>query len=606
MDPERYGIIIITRDMGKTLINKINFAGSLVCRPVYGAVIMRRTIFILMLVSALFCARAYGEENARSAFKEIADDAVSFFAPLSGLISFTDDKDITINIGSKAGVREGMRLKVFREGEEFTHPVTGERLGKVETEVGDVEVVSVRETESTVVKISGEVKEGDRVRISRGSMKVLFYQTAQVDWGVGDQLFRALKNTGRFDIEEASKDRDSRSAMLEEINARNAVFGLFVRQVQENDRALVSVSFYHPDGKEFYTKDVYVTDEEIKQFKFGYDYLKKVDTASRWVFEVSSSMQKLTACDVDGDGNNELVAFSDDAVEVLNIDHAMKTLYRKETSGTVEAIWLDCDDLDGDGRAEIALSLIKGYEEVDEEDELSQRPAMFHSVESKIFSLRDNALTETASVEGFMRIVEKTLYEQSFDRKTGFSGKVSSVQYENGIVSRKDAPVPAGTDIYDFYPAGETVFVIDGAAFVNLKDRNGHTVWRSAESLGGFIQSYRKESLSSSMDRERWYVKDRVVPYAGSLLLIKRIPTAETAQGLGYSATDIVEITSKEGNVTMKQVLAGLDGTIHDFTVLDDKLVILVRHGFGQKLADMFSGKSPFKRNIYLFPLKED
>lgn len=571
---------------------------------------MKKIMFSLLIMLLVSSGYSFGDEKKSHPFEDIANDAVSFFAPLSGLVIGTGQDGAVIGIGSKEGVREGMRLKVFRQGDEFKHPVTGEPLGKIETEIGDVEVASVGDDSSNVFIMNGEALPGDRVRISRGTLRVLYYQTREVDWAIGDGLFRSLKNTGRFDIEEVSKNRDDLNVMLEEMKANSSVFGIFVQQRTDKGRAVVKVSFYHPDGKRFYEKEVALSDQEIGKLKFGYNYLKQVDTSTstEWVIEVSSSMERITACDVDGDGNNELVAFSGGNIEVMRLDKELVTAFSKEIGGDREAIRLDCGDLDGDGKAEIAATFMRGYEEPgDDEDSSITLLNSSHSVESMVYSLGQEEITEVAAENGFMSIVENELYVQSFDGETGFSGKVYLMSYEGkGIEKRNEAPIPSGVNIYDFYPAGDGIFFIDAGAYVNFMDRTGAVVWRSGESLGGFIQSYLMVSPTVMIKEGRWEVKDRIVPYAQSLLMIKREPWTTTAEGLGYSSTDIMEVASKDGSITMTTVLGGINGTVHDFTVIEDKLVLLVRHSFAKKFMDIFKGKSPFKRNLYLFPLKED
>jgi len=565
---------------------------------------MKKILVLFLAVTLIFTAISFGEERETSLFKDIADEAVSFFAPLSGPVIEANESGAVIGIGSDEGVREGMRMKVFRAGDEFRHPVTGEPLGKIETEVGDVEVESVDTNSSTVIILNGKASKGDRVRISRGTLRVLFYQTREVDWAAGDALFRALKNTGRFDIEEISKDRDSLEVMLEEMRTDNAVFGIFIQQTTMGDTEVVKVAFYHPDGKQFYKKDVVLSPEDRAKLKFGYNYLKEVETetSTQWVMDVSSSMGRITSCDVDGDGKDEL-----GAIQIMSLDKELASLYSKEIGGNRESLSLDCQDLDGDGRAEIAATFIKGYEEPGDEEEYS--PVLFgvfYTVESIVCSLEGDEIVETAAEQGFMRIVENALYMQAFDRETGYSGPVYSVAYEKGIGKKRETILPSGVNIYDFYPAGEGTFFVDDAAYVNLINKKGTVVWRSSDNLGGFIQSYVKGSPTVMVDKGRWSVKDRMVPYKGSLILIKRIPTATTAKGLGYSSTDIVEIASKEGSITMTPVLSGIEGTVHDFTVIDDKLVLLVKRSFAKTALDLFKGESPFKRNLYLFPLKED
>lgn len=77
-----------------------------------------------------------------------------------GLVaSVADDKfQIVINLGSIAGVREGFRYLVYREGDEILDPKTRESLGKLEVVCGTGIVTHVQEKMSTLDSCEKEVR----------------------------------------------------------------------------------------------------------------------------------------------------------------------------------------------------------------------------------------------------------------------------------------------------------------------------------------------------------------------------------------------------------------------------------------------------------------
>jgi hypothetical protein len=554
-----------------------------------------KKIFFFLITALLLTFSASADEQAGgSVFREIAGDAVSFFAPLNGRVTSVGDGKASINIGKAEGVRVGMRLTVFREGGEFRHPVTGEVLGNIENEAGSVEITSVDEKNSTGKIIQGDIKENDMVRISQGILPVLFYQTKSVDWAAGDALFRALKNTGRFDLIETESDKDDPSVMLGEVKDNRAVFGVFLKQAKVTGEQNLYVSFYHPDGTEFYSRDIALTEEKIKELKFGYEFLKKVETKTRWSFKVPSSTEFVTACDVNGDGTDELVMVISDEIQVFRLGDELKLLYSGEIGNFGESLWLGCGDVTGDKDAEVIVTSWVSQTEV----------------VSTVFGLNGDSLNALHSEKGFLRILKNRLYTQEYSPRDGYTGTVLELDPARDWAESKLLDLPPQANIYDFYPVatekGQSVLVVDDSAHVDLYNDGGVMVWRSNETLGGFIREYDKKYQTQIGNFGNWYVKDRGLYYGNSILLIKRHPVSKMAPGLGFSSSDVIELSVSGDQVQESPVLKDIAGDILDFTVVGDKLVVLEKEPLGARAWGIFKGENPFKRNLYLFPLKED
>lgn len=74
---------------------------------------------------------------------------------------------IVLNVGSRAGVKVGDRLQLFRTGKKITDPATGKVLRSMDTSLGEVVITEVDDV-SSVASYSGTqpVKVGDRVKNS--------------------------------------------------------------------------------------------------------------------------------------------------------------------------------------------------------------------------------------------------------------------------------------------------------------------------------------------------------------------------------------------------------------------------------------------------------
>jgi DNA-binding beta-propeller fold protein YncE len=65
--------------------------------------------------------------------------------PLRGFIIHQKGETFILDVGKYVGAREGMRFKVYREGEIIKHPVSGEILGVEKIPTGKLEVTEVQE-----------------------------------------------------------------------------------------------------------------------------------------------------------------------------------------------------------------------------------------------------------------------------------------------------------------------------------------------------------------------------------------------------------------------------------------------------------------------------
>ncbi len=86
---------------------------------------------------------------------------------ISGLVADVSGNTLILNVGSKAGVKVGDHLSVFRQGRQIKDPATGKVLKTVVTKVGDVTISEVDETSSTGTYSGQPPKVGDAVRNSQ-------------------------------------------------------------------------------------------------------------------------------------------------------------------------------------------------------------------------------------------------------------------------------------------------------------------------------------------------------------------------------------------------------------------------------------------------------
>jgi hypothetical protein len=86
---------------------------------------------------------------------------------VSGLVADVTGNTLIMNVGTKAGVKVGDHLGVFRKGKEIRDPATGKVLKTIETRLGDVTITEADETSSTGSYAGQAPKVGDAVRNSQ-------------------------------------------------------------------------------------------------------------------------------------------------------------------------------------------------------------------------------------------------------------------------------------------------------------------------------------------------------------------------------------------------------------------------------------------------------
>ncbi|MDG1928278.1 MAG: VCBS repeat-containing protein, partial [Nitrospinaceae bacterium] len=90
----------------------------------------------------------------------------SLYPPLEGYVIEVEGNGLTLDLKQGMPVKKGDRLKLIRYGRELFHPVTKKKVGRKETDLGEVEILEVRKDFSRARSLNPTAlpKEGDGVR----------------------------------------------------------------------------------------------------------------------------------------------------------------------------------------------------------------------------------------------------------------------------------------------------------------------------------------------------------------------------------------------------------------------------------------------------------
>ena len=84
---------------------------------------------------------------------------------VDGLVAAVDGNQVVINVGSKAGVKVGDKLQVFRVTKEIKDPSTGQVIRRLTSTSGIVQATDVDNDSAVCTPLTGtDFKVGDRVR----------------------------------------------------------------------------------------------------------------------------------------------------------------------------------------------------------------------------------------------------------------------------------------------------------------------------------------------------------------------------------------------------------------------------------------------------------
>ena len=101
---------------------------------------------------------------------------MSAFPAVEGLVVAVDGDQIFLDLAEKDGVLPGQEFTIFRKGEVFRHPISGQQMGRFEDILGYAQVkrVLAKYSDAAYVALPGkpQAQPEDGVRITRGRIRV--------------------------------------------------------------------------------------------------------------------------------------------------------------------------------------------------------------------------------------------------------------------------------------------------------------------------------------------------------------------------------------------------------------------------------------------------
>jgi hypothetical protein len=553
-----------------------------------------------------------------SSFNSLKEEILAYFAPVTGNISSVDGQSVTIDKGTSAAVKVGMRITVFKEGAPFIHPVTKEPLGNVQAQVGTVDVISVDTSSAKGTTITGRPEDfkGAKVKIPARKIRLLFYQ-GNIDWYLGDAYYHSLLDSGRFELIDTALLNATPAEVIAEAKAKGAEVALILNSEEEKTNVEVAQKLYWvTDGKQFSETKTSIHVAMVKQLKFSSGVFAPREGEALLSYKMPFSARRLTVGDFDGNGNPEIVLASGDHIGVYKPDINLKLLWEFDPPGTGEILWIDTIDLKKNGRDAILITTLSNGKPVtsmtdDDSFSRSRTAGASTRVRSYIYVLEGDKFKLIWQADDILiRKIESGIIAQSFSAGEGFEGKMYAIDYADGrFKNGSEIKLPQGVNIYDFQyvyaPDGRrALFAWGDNGVLNFYNDKGIRTWVSKEDFGGFADAYKKESGNLMIEKGSWTLKDRLVAYNAEVLAPKRKAMLNFARSIGYSSAELRSFWWNGISVEETSFLEEIGGNILDYTVIGDRLLVLVKPYLLSNAMDLLKGHNPMGITLYIFSTK--
>jgi len=527
---------------------------------------------------------------------KMRDEVISYFKPMTGKVTMVEGKKVVFSLGAKDNVKTGMRFTILREGSTFIHPVTKEPLGKLESSTGKLEVKEVGPDQSTGYIITGDAKEGDKIRISESKVSMLFCQSNDIDWYLADSLYRVLKETGRFNMIDTDIETDNPSKVIEEAKKLKAeVAFLVTAKAGESGTLLTQRLFWANDSMKFSEMEAKVDVAYAKKLRFG-EELFISQTGEAWLqFDMPYGARFITIGDIDGDGKQEILLSTGKDIRVytpgIDLQPALGGV-QITGYGSDDHLWVDTIDLNKNGIDEVIITSLGGDD-----------------VTSYIYELRGTEFILLFKGNFFLRRLENRLIAQAYSKAEGFDGDVFSIIWDGEYKKGDRIKLPKGVNIYDFVyvddpHTGRVILAYDEDGFLNIYDEKGIRIWRSKTDMGGFLSTFKKSAPTVMIDRGKWSIKDKLMLRNREVLFVKRVPLFEMAKGLGYKSSQIKNLWWNGLSMEESVLIDDIRGSVIDYAVAGDKIIVLASPMFGIKHENILKGENPLRTMLYIYSMK--
>ncbi|MEK9628751.1 MAG: VCBS repeat-containing protein, partial [Nitrospinota bacterium] len=352
-------------------------------RKIHGA-----SLFAALLLITLAPGLVHAQSDAT--LDRIVSQIESLYPPLEGYVISVEGSGLTLDLKRGMAVKKGDRLKLIRYGRDLFHPVTKKKVGRKETDLGEIEILEVRKDFSHARLLNPTVlpKEGDGVRSPFQKLTFLVAppnintrKKIDADW-LRLNLEKKLNKHPRFEVPAfdlglwmADKKLNENSALksrnLKKLNREVKADLILIPNVRTVKGKMV-LSYKLVSAKDgSLQKQAKVLSDELP----GRTVRREMERGPQTSFERGKKVFKFIdkeifpyemvdfdVGDLNGDGKNELVLIDKYRVMVFKQKNGkLKKIGQIKKKKGFDRFWgVDVGDINGNGRDEIFVTNQKG------------------------------------------------------------------------------------------------------------------------------------------------------------------------------------------------------------------------------------------------------
>jgi len=468
-------------------------------------------ILLTGIVTASAQEAAYGTSAA-----EIAERIGAAFPKVSGQVIGLERERVLLDLGAKDQVIPGLELQVYREGQEFKHPYTGQVLGQLDRDVGRVRILEVQPNFSAAEIIQQAegtmVQQGDHVRVTSARV-ILALPNVDVSDVAGTNtrsvtrdLTNALVKTGRFEV---MNDQRIRAALQEEkvgnpdqladpsvlqaLWKRLRVSAVLLSKLTLMEKAVSwdvqVISTVRGDSITLASSEVKGAAPRVASTpsrpggSFAGMDAPRIDQISLRSQEVPFKGQAMAVGELTGDGTVKLAISDGQGVYIYDIEKAgIKQIAGVPGVTTDNVIALDAADINGNGVAEIFVTNFTTS---------GLRSYVLEYRDGKFVKIWDEVPMHFRVLEGADG--KPRLYAQAGASDKPFDGPVRQYASAGGryapgqaVALPKQFSAIYGFGLADLEGDGlPKVVILDSQDYLRVFDRGGTEIYRSGERYGG-------------------------------------------------------------------------------------------------------------------------
>ncbi|UCH81396.1 MAG: VCBS repeat-containing protein [Nitrospiraceae bacterium] len=530
------------------------------------------------------------------------DRVLAYFARVNGEVEKVYNGTVWIRLEGQVNLINDMRFSVFREAGVFYHPVTNDPIGSSEAYIGRIELRDDTPVDGLFpcTVLSGDIAEGDKIRITSSRIKLAFFQDRSSDWASSEHFYDILQKSGRFEIMEAYTSSYEPEVLTGLAKKLGAQVVLMFSTSSVKGPETVNINLYWTEDAKLFSEIEEPLDPEnaetIPQRTKSILH-SSGKTGLQKIYELDGG-NLFTVGDAVGDGKDYVVIGDDNKVFIYSVNDELyeKWSVKGPRSGSIVSI--DMLDVNLNGRPEIFVTNLVNNSQMRSFVIEYDRNRGFQNI--------------VQDIPFFFRVTGNTLLMQKFGRVRTFSGSVYEGEWRNGKY-RKRSKLNLADDVniygfatVDWYGTNENQLVsINDEGILRLYDNKGKVERKVNRSFGKPEISFRN-MIGNVMEYEEWFVRGRLMKIAAgkgeALVVINRIPATSFIPGLGSKGGEVYMLWQENGVILEKLIQKEIPGSISDYLIKGDNLFLISKGSTLSNIKNFASDKS--RKNSLLFHFK--